>query len=420
MKRSTIDKKSNSHKNLSPQISSIRKRKLLYNLKVNYLQMKPITFIIYVFLLFNLISCNSPQNNKSYYAEKRFIDLDKNKEYKFSELFDKVELIPLETKDSSLLGDDIKCKYLKDRFVFITNKSAYFFQPDGKFVDKLFHFGKSPSEYLDLTDIFLTRNDNSELINIYDRKNKRILSYDKTMTFTQSKNIEVKAYNAISFKSQYLLYQGGFADDGYMLKILDSSGNVTKKLIEQKEYFKNYYYFMDSNNFFQSDDNLVFWNSPNAIVYNIKDDLLEERYNFDFGKYSLPESFLDKRYFDIMEFNEALKKKNYVFPFLYNENSRTIAFHLMKGKSNYWYLYDKNKNEEFIANGFYDDMYFNTKIDISTIRSFPSLYLENKVIFIVDAFKVKEYLEQSKSNHTLDPKSININNNPYLLIGYLK
>lgn len=420
MKRSIVDKKMIFHKNSDSQVSMISMKELFCNLKTNYLHTKPISFIVYIFLIFSLIGCNSTQNSKSPNAEKRFIDIDRNKEYKFSELFSKVELIPLETKDSSLLGDEIKCKYFDDKFIFITNKCALFFQPDGKFVGNIFHFGKSPSEYLDLTDIFLTTNENSELINIYDRKNKRILSYDKTMTFIQSKNIEVKAYNAISYKSQYLLYQGGFADDGYMLKILDNDGNVKEKLIKQPKYFKDYYYFMDYNNFFQFDNNLVFWNSPNSIVYDIENNLLEERYSFDFGKYSLPESFLDKNYFDIMEFDVALKKKNYVYPFLYSENSRTIVFHLKKGMSNYLYLCDKNRNEEFIANGFFDDMYFNIKIDLSTISSFPELYQDNRVIFVLEAFKVKEYLEHSKTKNALDPKSININDNPYLLIGYLK
>jgi len=372
-----------------------------------------------VFFLLFLFACD-PGKQGAPTVEKKNVDLDKSKELKFSELFSKVKLIQLETNDSSLLGNEIKCRFHDEKLVFISNKSVYFFQSNGNFINKLFHFGKSPSEYLDVTDVFFTNSGDSELVNVYDEKSKQILSYDHTMNFISSINVNIKAYNVMFDKNQYFLYQGGFSDDNYMLKSLDQNGDIRKKFLKQKSYFKDYYYFMDYNNFFKFNDNLVFWNSPSTVVYNIKDNLLEPRYIFDFGKYTLPESFLERKFFDILEFDNALKNKNYAFPFFFNENNRTIVFHLRKGKSYYFYLYDKRKNKDFIANGFYDDMCFNTKLKFSAIESLPKIYIDDKMIFLIESYKVKELLEHSNANPNLNIKDIDINDNPLLLIGYLK
>lgn len=75
---------------------------------------------------------------------------------KLSEIAENVEYMPLQTTDSSLLGDVVLKIVNIDNRIYILNSGLedeiLCFHTDGKFSHKINKTGRGPEEYLDITD----------------------------------------------------------------------------------------------------------------------------------------------------------------------------------------------------------------------------------------------------------------------------
>jgi len=148
-----------------------------------------------ILLMIFLFSCgresSREKNNTSSVLE---IDLLSEPEFgitKLSEIAENVEYIPLQTTDSSLLGDLVRKIVNIDNKVYILNSGLedeiLCFNTDGKFSYKINKTGRGPEEYLSITDFDISY-DNS-LLTIFSSSDSRLMVYgisESGFTFQRS------------------------------------------------------------------------------------------------------------------------------------------------------------------------------------------------------------------------------------------
>ena len=114
-------------------------------------------FICTAFLL--LCSCNQQvdtqlfPNHQDYHILK--VSLEETNTSLF-DIFEKIELVPLETNDESLIKQIVKVKYYQNCFYVLDNQNAlFFYNHTGKYLNKIHRIGQGPGEYQLIYDFFI-------------------------------------------------------------------------------------------------------------------------------------------------------------------------------------------------------------------------------------------------------------------------
>lgn len=131
---------------------------------------------VLLFIMVGFIGCScSWQGNKSLPQEEVATILSVNLDLEddpvsFDDLFESVSLIPLETKDESLLNGISRIVFHCDSIFILDKKQAtiFLFNEEGKYLNKLSQQGNGPTEYYDLEDFTFNKYTNSlELLSVY-------------------------------------------------------------------------------------------------------------------------------------------------------------------------------------------------------------------------------------------------------------
>ena len=193
-----------------------------------------------------------------------------------SSLFDKIELIQLETTDSSLIGN-IKKIELLDSSIYIldgTQRCILVFDNYGNFKKKLSKIGKGPGEYVNIGDFNVEKDGTIEVLSNY-----KIIIYDKDFNVTDEINLPDVAHFFYKLdKRNYALYH---LQAKNRLTIYNSISSKTIYTgIENPKYSR----LMPVNPFyspFYSSGKGVFLKSPfTNDIYKVTPDGLEENYTF--------------------------------------------------------------------------------------------------------------------------------------------
>jgi hypothetical protein len=136
-------------------------------------------------LLFILISCNNTnQSDSKVFSNIQKIDIDINQvSNSLNGVFDKIELVALETNDSSIIGKSKLIKLLNNRFYGIMDETlvVHIFDKNGSFVSNSMKcISVGPNEYYRVTDFIY--NKFSDQFELLDAANK-IFCYDKEFNF---------------------------------------------------------------------------------------------------------------------------------------------------------------------------------------------------------------------------------------------
>lgn len=128
-------------------------------------------------------ACNNADDNAGNVRTIRFDIDEQSREISFFDIFERVDIIPLETSDSSLLSPAIVAAVYNDTTYamdFLVNKNIKTYSPSGAFISTLCQKGDAPDDYIAAANIFVNPYtghfellENNNTLNIYDRNTKK-------------------------------------------------------------------------------------------------------------------------------------------------------------------------------------------------------------------------------------------------------
>ena len=268
-----------------------------------------------------------------------YVDKDNIKNISFSDWFSGVELIPLETNQSSLLNKCHKMLYEHNRFyIFDINQRAVLaFDSAGIFLFSSLPFmGQGPGEYVSITDFCI--NPFTGNLEILDPFSKVIRIYDKDGDFIKNTNLTEALLPMREFiplsSDLYLFESSDYKKRKSYIKVFSiSKKEILKEILSSPENTKD----LVTTNLviFSRLENKVLYSYevPDNNVFHIDTTVtVVDHYQYDFGKYTLNLKFLPGN--EDQSFYRKYYEMNidkYVFPCNKPENIRyRFCFFLFK------------------------------------------------------------------------------------------
>lgn len=305
--------------------------------------------IVFLVIFCIIISCknrdNLAQQNTDGVTEIIFNDILEPSGLLFSELFDSIRFIKLETTTESIIGRIDKLIYYKSRYYImdqVQSKSVLIFDDKGKYLGKVGSHGNGPGEYDEPNDIAI--DPFSDKILVYDNNRKSILSFDTDGKFNErfQLNYWVKSFSVLDSNliSLYFDYNGNNnipKRSKYNLFLIDRSGNIKGK---EFKYDKNISFGLGGFNFFdRNNEELLVSPGYSNTIFSINAESVEPKYFIDFGKYTIPKDLLYMQ--SQRDFNEELKNSDYAFLNSYFETQDYLIFSFSKKGKAYRCFYSK-------------------------------------------------------------------------------
>lgn len=119
-------------------------------------------YIYHLFFVLAFLCCSCTQHNEFQTHDKftNLVNLDEGHVMSIYDWFSKVEIIPIETNEESVMGYPImKMLVDNEQFYFSTHKgnAIWQFDSNGRFIKKINHYGAGPHEYSELSDFRFNR-----------------------------------------------------------------------------------------------------------------------------------------------------------------------------------------------------------------------------------------------------------------------
>lgn len=360
-----------------------------------------ICFYILCFLL--TISCVTQYDSNDIVKKINVFVGDTNKVI-YSDLFESVTLIPLESSDNSLLRGIRRIK-VDSTYIFILSGSKIkIFNKQGHFIAGINKKGKGPGEYLRIDD-FIVHSD-KKIIDVFDSKQMKILQYDYQGNYKGKFEIGLHGFTFISLKNNpndYFFYTGNIGYNSNSNSKLNlysiEKGRITKKYFEISKQLTKYLFFYDENNFtYIGKDTIRFMFIPSDTIYSIVNNNVTPAYVIEFENNKLPPGFLDKNYRDIVDFIETLNKKPYASIITgYLENSKYIFLQFMFKGVIYHVYYNKKTSKTTVCNNIVDDVCFHrTTSYIPEFYNRPYAFTESTFYYILEPYKLIERMKDIK------------------------
>lgn len=365
----------------------------------NYLKIKLGLFIL--LLISILFSCKKDEQ-----ADLNIVDISpaKSEQLAFSDIFESVEYIPLNGK---LLGRIRKVIFKNDSIYIASNSPGCITSYDKK-GNQVFSFcnqGDGPGQYRSIMDFDINASKNR--IEVLDRNNFMLFYYDFSGGFISGIRhfMFTNAFYRLD-EERIAFYCGNEPTDFNDTKLViynEKKHKVEKGFIPiPKEMGKRYLNFFDRNNFLKIQDSVFFYSPFNDIIFHLTSEQLTPRTYISFGKYSLPQSILDKEYDNVAVFMEQIRKTDYAFHLMgYQESRDAISFVFEHRGLFHLAYYDKGSGKQKIARELKDDI----MLEGFSIEGF-SEYLpyttteDGRIVFLVESPVLKDAIEKEKAATT--------------------
>lgn len=296
--------------------------------------MKNLFLIINVLLLILLESCDY-QSIKEIPLEKS-LDLSTSS-FDIRDVSENIEVIDIETTDSSLVGSVDDIKITSDYIAIVSMNRCLLFNRNGKFIRTIGTKGRALSEYLYITDVFPFE----DFLWLVDESGKKVMKYDYNGNFIKSISLENhREFTSLFFTSEqeFVLFipDYGMQHSKNMLVYYKDGINYDSiphiNPIESEAYVR--FYFKEGQ-FCSFDNGITFKSMFNDTIYRINNNELTEYYISELGiSKAIPSARVK-----IFSNREPQLMKNMAQVFLIGEN---IDFILLSINDHYYFF---NKKE---------------------------------------------------------------------------
>lgn len=316
-----------------------------------------------------LVCCGRSNKNAALFADAEdndstpvinFSDLDLDRIPKFSDIFDSISFVKLETRDDVLIGRIDKILAVNDKYVILDEslaKAVLVFDEQGKFVNKIGNNGRGPKEYDSPNDIAYDRYRHEIVIRNNNRKVLMFFKIDGTFV----EEIPVDFYfgtMGVASADIIAIYRNnkGSGKDDYNLVMIDRDGNTRNQLLPIdrttdllsppcKGAFSAY------------GDSLQFMPQYSRTVYDVNESGIAPRYRLDFGKRNIPYSLL--KGITNRELSKKIRdSRNYMFCNKFAETADHLIFDFINYDGSVYNCYYSKATGDYIAGAmFINDMY---------------------------------------------------------------
>jgi hypothetical protein len=341
-----------------------------------------------LFLAFLILSCQS-SIKKTETGGTIVVDIDNVKKLRFSDLFDKVDYIPLETNDSFLIGTVERLRIFEDEICLLSDKSLLIFDAKtGKGNLELSKLGSGPGEYQSLYDVFIDKS--MGRIELLDMNAKRIQSYDLKGKFLNSIVLPFASFSFVKETDDtYWFYNNQLSSDVTQSKVVYydvNKGDVVKAYFPIDKHLSSYFFVVEGNNFIKDKSGVFYFSCPSNSIYHLDGNSEPETvFTIDFGQHAVPQEFYDRHFTDIMEFSQEANKREYVYfinNFSCNSDYVFLSF-FVNGKC-FWSLHEIKAGRTYTASLLEDDFNFSNDLSLD-YRNIPCVLTDEYLYFLVSS-----------------------------------
>lgn len=282
--------------------------------------------------------------------------IDKFKFSKYSDFYDTVKLVRLETKENCLIGRIDKIISYKSNFFVLDqtqSKSVFQFDSAGKFVKEFGSRGDGPGKYNEPNDISIKNNELVVWVN----------DYKKFITYGLDGNFKKEVRSASYGKSGTTLGNGSYAiyldigadvdtEEKHNLQIISNEGKSIGYGFEKRDkaFSKGIFFFQ------QTGDHIFVSPGYSNNIYELKDIGLVKKIVVNMGKHSIPDDFYSK-FNDALNFKNALNLSEYAYISEYFDTKDYVIFTLIFKGIGYDCYYSKKTKLFKYANNWFNDIY---------------------------------------------------------------
>ena len=370
---------------------------------------------IIICILFSCAQTDSRNDEDS--STRVMIDANNHNSIKFSDIFDSVTYIPLETTDDALVGTISHMRLFGNKVCLICDKQLLIFDADsGNASARISKYGNGPGEYISIYDALINESGNIELL---DMNGKKIREYTPEGTFVSEQDLPFKSFAFAKSSDHYWFYNNNLPQEtkDKVLYYNASTQKIEDSFFPIDPHLSQYFFVLEGNNFAVRKDGALFFSSPDTRIYFLqKEKDPQVVYTLDFCRQNMPDDFLKEDFADIMEFCQKADGRGYIHEingFTANEHDLHLSF--WRGEEIYWSFY--------IAR---DSICRTSSIVEDDINGLPAFKLEDTNL---DAILTKDYFYFLMSaeqflriyaNKELLPQGLTDESNPVLVKCKLK
>ena len=348
----------------------------------------------------NTIIDNHKKSESLSSIEERLID---------TTIFKSFSVIHLETNNESLFRSIDRIS-IKNELIYVYDnslKKVIIFDQKGKYINHIHKIGQGPGEYISTID-FCVDEKSTELFLLCDRPYK-IMRFSNDGQFISEKRYS-GLHKAITIDSGCFFCELFWCDNHEIGRFDNEFNLINTGLLKSKYYFNTCY--CDGQQLVKS-KNIYYTRRFDSSIYQLTKNSLERKYEFDFGKFGLPEYLSSEE--DCYKLHTTSYEQNYIY-FITNvvESERFIFFNTNLGIC----LYDKSTNRIKAFR-----ILFNSSIKYGSNLFYPNEGNGNSIITAIQPSKLLYYDEEMIRNNA-DVKNL-VNNykeddNPILIVYFFK
>ena len=391
-----------------------------YELLTDQKRMKTNIYTLIALCVVLICACNgtkSDENNMNVIE----IDLNQAKQISFTEWFDSVQIMPLETNSQSLIGNIDKVIFNGDLIYLLDGKfqNVLIFDNCGKFIKNTSHLrGQGPNEYISMTDIGIDEKGDLLILDPYSYK---VRGYNANLEPASERDIPKDLLPIGEFKpisnDLYIFNNNNYNDDELFNVFSIKENKVIKKICSIENGGDAKKMIITRNTcFYRIDDIACFIPGfPHNQVYyydSVKVEFLP-RMEFkikqnEFSSNKLRKNQDDSYYVDI------LKSGDYAFIIDIKETDRYYFLSIRYGKETYISRYDKETGENQVI----ERPFLEGHILLSQM-----LIKDNAFYMFVDASTISHEIRYSKNlseKYKVNIENISEDDNPYIIKYFIK
>ena len=362
-------------------------------------------------LIFYSCNQNDKSDSQNNLITKIHVDPQKPITIKLDDFIEEIRIVPLQTTESSILGEIYGVKKVDNNFYINVPGRIYVFNDNGNFKKTIGKPGKGPRELLAVTNFYVYPEKN--LIEIYDSRLGQNIWYNLEGYYIGS--IAHGFNHGYDFMKSneggYFFYRGFSSEKtGELIYVSNLENEKHTDLLPFNKTLSKYLHFGDLVNFVSNRHGSYFTRSFNDTIYSLNGITTTPKYLVDFGEKTLPENLLYSDYTDVRDFMTTCLETSYAFRiigFFELENYIVFGFHYKKKIWNA--LYNKNDKECFVISSYIDN-YFKTNFEFqSGFDILPKGFNDQSLFILIDSYKIINFIQELKEKKDQEKLDILLN-----------